>query len=196
MKIFFSVAVAFVAFNSLSYSQTKMIINKYDGTTDSLSFSDIKSITFISNLVKNGEFNSSLDNWILIGNGTNPYHPEDPGRADFAVANGVLSIDIKNQGTWEYSIMLYQSVLFEKGTKYTVSFDAMADSLMQIISNVTQDGSWKNYSGDKVFQATTTMSSYSYQFTMTDSGAALFQFCLGAAGTRNLHIDNIVITKS
>ncbi len=196
MKYICTFVMVFIILNLFSFSQSKMIINKYNGLSDTLSLSDINNITFVSNLIKNGDFNSSLDGWSVIGQGTNPYHPEDPGRADFAVSNGVLSIDIKNQGTWEYSIMLYQSVLFEKGATYTVSFDAMADSSMQIISNITQDVTYKNYSGDKTFQLTTVMSSNTYQFTMTDSGATLFQFCLGNMGIRKIYIDNIVIKKS
>jgi len=196
MKRFCSMATIMILISLCSYSQSKMIIHKYDGTADSISLSDIKSISFVSNLIKNGDFGTSLDGWSCIGQGVNPYHPADPGRAEFAVVNGVLSVDIKNQGTGEYSIMLYQSVQFEKGATYAVSFDAMADSTMGIISNVTQDVTYKNYSGDKTFQLGTEMSTYSYTFTMTDSGSALFQICLGNFGIHKIYIDNIMIRKA
>jgi hypothetical protein len=195
MKRFVSLSALLIVLFSISFSQTKMIINMYNGTSDSVSLSEIKGITFNSNIIRNGDFNSSLNDWILIGQGTNPYHPEDPGSAVFSIENGVLKIDIKNQGTWEYSIMVYQSINFEKGASYVVSFDAMSDTSMQIISNITQDVTWINYTGDISFHLTNVMASYSYQFTMPVNGAALFQFCLGNMGARKIYIDNISVRK-
>jgi len=149
------------------------------------------------NLIVNGDFADSLKNWLLIGQGTNPYHPNDPGRASFSVTNGVLKIDIANQGQDEYSIMLYQSVALQKDSAYTVSFDAKSDSAMQIISNVTQDVTWNNITGDRSFSLTTAMSNYSYQFTQgNDTTAMLFQFCFGNMGARKIYLDNISITTN
>ncbi len=194
MKRLRSISILLSTVYALSFSQTTLIINKNNGSPESFPLSDVKAISFKTNLVKNGDFSDSLNNWLLIGNGTNPYHPTDPGRADFSTVNGVLTIDIKNQGTWEFSIMAYQSVPFENAA-YIVSFDAMSDSAMQIISNVTQDGSWVNFSGDRVFDVSPIMASYSYEFTMPAAGAALFQFCLGNLGLRKIYIDNIAIRK-
>jgi hypothetical protein len=160
-----------------------------------LDIAEIKSIAFISNLIKNGDFKDTLKNWSTIGIGTNPYHPADPGRAAFTVENGMLSIDIKNQGTGIYSIMLYQSVYFEKGATYNLSFDAKSDTPIEIISNITQDGTWRNFSGDIKFTLTNTVSSYSYNCTINEDGAALFQFCLGGIGTGKIYVDNIVVMK-
>jgi len=179
----------------VSYGQSKIIIQKFNGTTTSLNLADIKNITFVSNLIQNGDFKDSLKNWLTIGNGTNPYHPADPGRADFAIENGALSINITNQGTVKFSIMLYQSVYFEKGTAYSISFDAKSETPCQIISNITQDATYRNFSGDKKFDLTNTMSSYSYEFTMNEDSAALFQFCLGGIGTCKIDVDNIVVMK-
>ncbi len=195
MKHILTLSVLVASLCVLTVSQTKIIIGKNDGTSDSLSLSDIKGISFASNLVKNGDFNESKKYWTFIGEGENSYHPEDPGRADFTVADGVLSVNITNQGMWEYSIMVYQSVLFERGATYVVSFNAMADTSMDIVSNITQDVTWTNFSGDKTFHLTNVMASYSYQFTMPVAGAALFQFCLGNFGTRTIYIDNIDIRK-
>ena len=147
------------------------------------------------NLIQNGDFNNSLEHWSTIGQGTNPYHPGDPGQAAFKIEDGLLGIEIQNQGVSIWSVMLYQSVLFEKGAAYDISFDAKSDSEIQIISNVSQDGTWANFSGDKRFKLTNVMSSYSYQFTMSEDGAALFQLCLGTAGTGKVYFDNIVIRK-
>jgi hypothetical protein len=126
-----------------------------------LSFAQIKADSAKDNLIKNGDFIGSLDSWLCIGQGTNPYHPQDPGRAEFTVEKGVLKIVIKNQGTSAYSIMVYQSVLFEKGAAYVVSFDAMSDAPMPIVSNVTQDGTYRNFSGDVTLKITAKMTRYS-----------------------------------
>jgi hypothetical protein len=195
MKYPIMIVVFVMLMCAVSYSQSKIVIKKYNGTTTSLNLSDIKSISFVSNLIQNGDFKDSLNNWTMIGVGTNPYHPADPGRANFTVENGKLVIDITNQGTGIYSIMLYQSTYFEKETTYTVSFDAKADAPCKIISNVTQDGTWANFSGDKKFDLTNTMTGYSYEFKATQDGAALFQFCLGAIGTGKMYFDNIVVMK-
>lgn len=195
MKQFLSVSILFIAVFTLSASQTKIIITKNNGTSEAILLSDIKGISFKSNLIKNGDFNDSLKNWILIGKGINPYHPQDHGRADFSVINGVLTVNITNQGTWEFSIMVYQSVPFEKDASYIVTFDAMADSSVQIISNIVQDVTWTNFSGDIKCSLTTVMASYSYEFTMPAAGSALFQFCLGNIGLRKLYFDNITIRK-
>lgn len=198
MKFFISISIILFCFNLITFSQTKMIIAKHDGTSDSINLADIKSISFKNNpnLIKNGSFDSDLQNWILIGNGPNPYHPEDAGRADFTIENGVVGIDIKNQGISIWSIMLYQRVMFEKGATYNISFDAKSDFETEIISNVAEEnGNWTVYSGDKKFVLSNTMKRYSYQFTMTVSGQALFQFCLGTLGTGKLYFDNIVLTK-
>ncbi|HTX93148.1 MAG TPA: carbohydrate binding domain-containing protein [Anaerolineales bacterium] len=149
----------------------------------------------ISNLVKNGDFSRSMDGWLTIGQGTNPYHPGDPGRADYKVRNGWVEVDIRDQGFNTWSLILYQSVMFEKGATYTVSFDAKADPGLKIISNITQDISWRNISGDQSFQLTGKSTRYSYRFRMTEGGAALLQFCLGKAGIGKIYFDNIVIEK-
>jgi len=194
MKQFILALVLFVFVNAVSYGQ-KLVISKYDGTTTSLNLSEIKNISFISNLIQNGDFSDDLNNWLKIGVGTNPYHPADPGRAGFTIENGVLSIDITNQGTGIYSIMLYQSVYFEKGDTYKISFDAKADNSCQIISNITQDNTWTNFSGDVKFNLSNTMSNYSYECTMNQDGPALFQFCLGAIGKSKIYFDNIIVVK-
>ena len=147
------------------------------------------------NLIKNGDFDCSLENWLTIGQEKNPFHPDDPGRAVFRIKKGMLEVEIKDQGISIWSVMLYQSIPFEKGATYDVSFDAKSDSETQIISNVAEDVTWTNLSGDKKFRLTHVMSSYSYQFIMSKDGAALFQLCLGMAGTGKIYIDKIVMRK-
>jgi hypothetical protein len=147
------------------------------------------------NLLENGDFQESLEHWIIIGNGTNPYHPEDPGRAAFEAKDGYLEISIRNPGKSIWSVMLCQSVVFEKGCSYRVSFTAKAESRFRIISNVTQDVTWTNFSGDNEFSLSAKPSDYSFEFTMSEGGPALVQFCLGSAGVGKVFIRNVALAK-
>jgi hypothetical protein len=60
-----------------------------------------------TNFLINGNFDDSLNNWLTIGQGINPYHPEDPGRGNFTIENQKLEINIINSGNTIYSVMLY-----------------------------------------------------------------------------------------
>jgi hypothetical protein len=157
--------------------------------------SDAPKVVNDSNLLKNGDFSDSLKNWQTIGQGTNLYHPEDPGRADFNIENGVLEVKIKNPGNGIYSIMLYQPVLLKKDTTYIISFYAKSDSDISIISNLTQDVTWTNFSGDQKFELTNVMTNYSYKFKMTQNCEVLFQFCLGGKGPANIFLDSISLKR-
>jgi hypothetical protein len=148
-----------------------------------------------SNLLKNGDFNDSLKNWMTVGQSTNLYHPEDPGRADFKIVNEILEVKIKNPGNNIYSIMLYQPVFLKKDTTYIISFYAKSDSDISIISNFTQDVTWVNFSGDQKLKLTNRMSNYTYQFKMTQNCEVLFQFCLGGKGPVHIFLDRIFIKK-
>ncbi|MGE5804153.1 MAG: carbohydrate binding domain-containing protein [Ignavibacteria bacterium] len=196
MKFLFRLLLFLTILNFNSIPQTKMLINKYNGTTDTLDFSEVKNIIFDYNLLQNGDFNSGLYNWRKVGDGPNPYHPEDPGRGTFTIKNGVLEIDINNEGISIWSIMLFQNADFEQGATYIISFEAKSDVSMEIISNVCQEGgTWENYSGDFKFNLTNIMTAYSYRFTMNKKAPALFQFCLGTIGTGKIYFDNIVMRK-
>jgi Carbohydrate binding domain len=148
------------------------------------------------NLIRNGDFAHGLENWNTIGGGPNAYHPEDPGRAAFSPEDGALSIRIVNQGTSIWSVMFYQSVPFEKGVTYDISFEAGSDSGITVISNICQDGTWRNFSGDRSFKLTNSLSKFTYHFTMAEDGQALFQLCMGASGTGKVRFGHIAIRKS
>ena len=148
------------------------------------------------NLIRNGDFAHGLESWSTIGAGPNAYHPEDPGRATFSPEDGAVSIKILNQGTSIWSVMFYQSVPFEKGVTYDISFEAESDSGITVTSNVCQDATWLNFSGDRSFKLTHSLSGYTYQFTMAKDGQALFQLCLGRSGAGWVRFGHIVIRKS
>jgi hypothetical protein len=147
-----------------------------------------------TNLIRNGDFRS-LEGWLTIGQGVNLYHSEDPGRADFKAEDGTLRIAIRNEGISIWSVMVYQKVELEKGATYEAGFRARSDAERSIVWNVTQDVTWKNFSGDKVFKLTKTMATYSYEFTMDEGGPALFQFCLGKAGTGTIYLGDVALRK-
>jgi hypothetical protein len=148
------------------------------------------------NLIRNGDFSGALENWGVIGDGPNAYHPDDPGRAVFNVRGGSLAIEITNQGISIWSVMLHQSVELEKGATYDVSFDAQSESGVQVVSNFCDDATWRNFSGNRSFRLTRSMSRYAYRFTMAGDGKALFQICLGISGTGRVRLGNIVVLKS
>jgi hypothetical protein len=147
------------------------------------------------NLIRNGDFARALQNWSTLGDGPNTHHPDDPGRAAFKVEKGALSIEIRDQGISIWSVMLYQGVSFEKGATYDVSFEAESDSGVRVVSNVTQDGTWRNFSGDRSFKLTAAMTACTYHFTMSEGGEALFQLCLGTSGTGKVRLGSIAIRK-
>lgn len=147
------------------------------------------------NLIRNGDFARALENWRTTGDRPNTYHPEDPGRAAFGIEDRSLAIEIRDQGISIWSVMLYQNVPFEKGATYDISFGAQSDSRVRIVSNVTQDGTWRNYSGDRSFKLTGEMTAYTYHFTMSEDGEALFQLCLGTSGTGKVRLGSIAIRK-
>jgi hypothetical protein len=149
-----------------------------------------------ASLITNGNFSSSLQSWYTVGEGTNRFHPEDPGRAKFTVQNGILQIDIHDQGNTIWSVMLYQSAQFEKGANYTVSFRAKADFEPHITANVSQDVTYTNFSGDRKFKLTNAMQHYSYSFTMNEQGPALVQFCLGHTGKGKIYLTDIAVTRT
>lgn len=149
-----------------------------------------------ASLIQNGDFSRGLERWLTVGQGTNRYHPEDPGRAAFRVQNGIVQIDIRNEGISIWSVLLYQFAQFDEGATYTVSFRIKSDFEREIIANVVQDVTWKNFSGDRKFKLTGATRDYSYQFTVSESGPAAVQFCMGKAGTGAIYLSDIAVKKN
>jgi hypothetical protein len=149
-----------------------------------------------ASLVQNGDFSHGLEDWLTVGQGINSHHPEDPGRATFRVRDGIVLIDIRNEGISIWSVMLYQFAQFQKGTTYTVSFRIKSDFEGEITANVVQDVTWKDFSGDRRFKLTGAMRDHSYQFTMSETGPAAVQFCVGKAGTGTIYLSDIAVKKN
>ena len=148
-----------------------------------------------NNLVKNGEFSETMKDWLIIGEGINHYHPEDPGRASFSIEDGILKVKIINPGISIWSIMLYQSIDFVKGHTYTISFDAKSEEQTTLVSNIVQDTTWINYSGDHTFVLSGSMKTYSYEYVASKNITALFQLCVGNDQATSIYLDNVLIIE-
>jgi hypothetical protein len=150
----------------------------------------------LNNLAINGEFMETTKDWEIIGEGINPYHPEDPGRAAFSIEDGNLKINISDPGSSIWSIMLYQSIDFKKGHTYTIKFDARADEPTTMVSNITQDNTWVNYSGDQSFVLSTDMQTYSFEFVPKEDITALFQLCLGNDKKTTISLEHVLVIEN
>lgn len=116
--------------------------------------------------------------WQFIVNGGNA-----GGDATCSVKDGVVKVEIKDPGKQVYAIQLNQLPIHMKfGKKYTVSFDAKADSSRNIYSKVSKvGGDWKAYSADQVFSLTTEFKTFSYEFkAMGTDDKARFEISMGA----------------
>jgi len=121
------------------------------------------------------------------------------GTAQGSVVNGEYKIDISALGTANSSIQLVQNgIILQQGKSYEVKFDAYASANRTLEANVELDVSpWTSYlPALKSFDISTTKSTYSYTFTMTnatDSNGRI-SFNAGASKT-GLFLDNVSIKE-
>ena len=142
------------------------------------------------NWVLNGDFSSGTDGWTFNTWG---------GTAQGSVVNGEYKIDISALGTGNASIQLVQNGIYlVQGKSYEVKFDAYASAARTLEGNVEQDVSpWTSYlPALQSFDLTTTKTTYSYTFTMTnatDSNGRV-SFNVGAS-TTTVFLDNISVKE-
>jgi len=121
------------------------------------------------------------------------------GTAQGSVVNGEYKIDISALGTANSSIQLIQNgIILTQGKSYQVSFDAYASANRTLEANVEQDvNPWTSYLPIlKSFDLTTTKSTYSYTFTMTNTTDSSGRISFNAgASTTSLFLDNISIKE-
>ncbi len=119
------------------------------------------------------------------------------GGASGSVVNGEYEIQIDSIGQHNSSIQLVQNgIILEKGKSYQVKFDAYSSAKRTLEANVEQDvNPWTSYLlALQNFDLTTTKTTYSYTFAMTnptDSNGRL-SFNAGAS-TGNVFLDNVSI---
>jgi mannan endo-1,4-beta-mannosidase len=145
------------------------------------------------NLVTNGNFNEGAGDWFLLTHNTGA---NDPGSATFTVENGMAAIDIQNAGPYKASIMLGQDLgSLPSGRTYTLTFVAGSRDIPKV--GVEFSAEETNVSGMKVLRLSSSMNSYSVQFsTIGDYSPCYLLFCLGTWGTGRLYIDSLTLTSS
>jgi len=140
--------------------------------------------------VFNGGFNLGTQGWSF-----NVWQ----GSAQGSVVNGEYKALITSIGTDKSGIQLIQNgIILTQGKSYQVSFDAYGSANRTLEANVEKDVSpWTSYlPALKSFDLTTTKTTYSYTFTMTnptDSNGRI-SFNLGAS-TTSIFLDNISIKE-
>jgi len=121
------------------------------------------------------------------------------GTAQGSVVNGEYKIDISALGTANASIQLVQNgIIMQQGKSYEVKFDAYASANRTLEANVELDVSpWTSYlPALKSFDLTTSKSTYSYTFTMTNATDSNGRISFNAgASTTGLFLDNVSIKE-
>jgi len=121
------------------------------------------------------------------------------GTAQGSVVNGEYKIDISALGTGNSSIQLVQNgIILQQGKSYEVKFDAYASANRTLEANVELDVSpWTSYLPElKAFNLTTSKTTYSYTFTMTNATDSNGRISFNAgASTTGLFIDNVSIKE-
>lgn len=140
------------------------------------------------NMVINGDFSSSEDQWTL-----NVWD----GAASGNVIDGKYQFSIESSSSENYQIQLIQPGLFlDKGQTYEVVFDAFAASSRSLEVNVEMhDEPWESYLPEiKQFDLTSSSQTYKFTFTMeenTDVNGRI-AFNVGKE-TPDVTIDNVIV---
>ncbi|MFP4017268.1 MAG: family 16 glycosylhydrolase, partial [Halanaerobiales bacterium] len=120
------------------------------------------------------------------------------GAAESEVEEGVLKVDVSNNGPNQWSVQLLQSpVEIERGGKYKITFDARVDNAQSLVVKVggTASRSWTAYLQEEK-ALSDDWQNYEIEFTMyqeTDSDAR-FEFWLLNNGT--YYLDNVSLVKT
>lgn len=141
------------------------------------------------NIIVNGDFsNPDLGDWDLFLGGD--------GDAIIEVTDGELFVDVINGGNERWHVQLRQlNRLIKKGAKYVVSFDARAVEPRRIESQVGKNSEpWTEYSEEEVFEITTDMQTYTYEFVMTHESDLEGRFLIDfGRSDSDVYIDNVFV---
>ncbi|WP_246944893.1 carbohydrate binding domain-containing protein [Bacillus pinisoli] len=152
--------------------------------------------------IDNGDFNNGDAHW------SSWWGDQWSGYAvgSATVENNEMKVSISQVGGASYAPQVYQKDLyFEKGSTYTVSFDARADVARKVNVNIgkelTTDPWFIAYAPTSTFDLTSEMKTYTVTFTMTEEtyqdGKLVFELgniANGNAAT-NVFIDNVRVVK-
>ena len=121
------------------------------------------------------------------------------GGAKGSVVNGEYKIEIDSVGMNNSGIQLVQNgIILQEGKSYQVKFDAYASAKRSLEANVEQDTSpWTSYlPALQSFDLTTTKTTYSYAFTMTNPTDSNGRIGFNAgASTESVFLDNVSIKE-
>jgi hypothetical protein len=119
------------------------------------------------------------------------------GGAHGSVVNGEYDIQIDSIGQHNSGIQLVQNgIILEQGRSYEVKFDAYSTANRTLETNVEQDVSpWASYlTALQSFNLTTTKTTFSYVFTMTNPTDSNGRVSFNAgASTGSVFLDNISV---
>jgi hypothetical protein len=143
-----------------------------------------------SNLVQNGDFTASKNDWT--------WELQGAGQANWAIENGEAHITISNGGSNDYDVQLRQSpVPLVRGDDYIFEFDAHADATRVIEAKVGQDQTpFTNYSKSTYFNLRRSSTHFTWEFEMEDPSDfnARVVFNMGNSGTA-VYLDNISLRQ-
>lgn len=142
----------------------------------------------VDNMLTNGDFSNGITGWTA--------YVHTSAGATVAAQNGGCNSVITNGGTATWNVQFFQGNLkIENGKTYKVTFDAKAESNRSIEAVVEKNGSPYTLFGGGAKNITTTLTNYSYEFTMTQAtelnGRVTFNIGNSAS---DVFIDNVVLT--
>ncbi|MBN2355277.1 carbohydrate binding domain-containing protein, partial [candidate division KSB1 bacterium] len=142
------------------------------------------------NMLFNGRFAHGTCGW--------DFYVTSPAQATCAAENSEIVISIANGGSNPWDVHLQQPhLVIEKGSSYTVSFDACSNPPRPIRPLVGMDGNaYTVYGGNQSLNLSTNKKRYSYSFTMnhTTDRKARLDFDIGQH-SGDLYLDNVTLTK-
>lgn len=154
-------------------------------------FEVVKEVVPVQNMLLNGDFSSLGMNWNAS--------VDAAANATFDFSTKQAKVSITNGGTEEWHVYLGQERLnIEQGASYTVTFKAQSNINRTIQALVCMSAApYDAYSNIEIFNLTSTMSEYSFTFTMTKTTDPLagFEFDLGKAAG-DIVIDDVVLVKN
>jgi beta-glucanase (GH16 family) len=144
------------------------------------------------NMVANGDFSGGMTGW--------GWYVHPAAEAYRGIKNGEIYVEIPDDGDAEYHIQVNKpNLTIVKGRDYALYFDARTDggtrSIGAFVGMMEKD--WRAF-GFQTFNITSTMTRYSFTFTMSEDTQFLSQvsFQLGGPGAALLpgvYLDNIAL---
>lgn len=186
LKIFL---ILIIIFFILTGCTSGKITGKDEIVEQTSSDEESKNNEFPKDIIINGNFsNSDLNDWDLFLGGD--------GDAAIEVINGELFVNIVEGGNERWHVQLRQlDRSIKKGAGYEVSFDARAEEPRRIESQVGKNSEpWTAYSEEEVFEITTDMQTYTYEFIMSRESDARGRFLIDFGKSNiDVYIDNIFV---